>query len=135
MRSSQSRKFWLMGAGYLLAFVLWYASVKWMPVAAFARLPDPVTVLREWFAPDPAYGISVFTGAYYKHIMASTLRVLAAFTLAVGLGVPFGILMGWSARFNAYVSALIGVIRPIRRWPGCRWPSCCCPPPRPRSCT
>ena len=113
MRSSQSRKFWLMGAGYLIAFVLWYASVKWMPVAAFARLPDPVTVLREWFAPDPAYGISIFTGAYYKHIMASTLRVLAAFTLAVGLGVPFGILMGWSARFNAYASALIGVIRPI----------------------
>lgn len=113
MRSSQLRKFWLMGAGYLLAFVLWYASVKWMPVAAFARLPDPVTVLREWFAPDPSYGISIFTGAYYKHIMASTLRALAAFTLAVGLGVPFGILMGWSATFNAYASALIGVIRPI----------------------
>ncbi len=109
----RSRKLPLMAAGYAGAFVLWYASVKWVPLAAFARLPDPVTVLMEWFSPDPAFGISVFTGAYYKHIAASTLRALAAFVAAVGLGVPLGILMGWSAKFNAYASALIGILRPI----------------------
>lgn len=109
----QSRKFWLMCLGYLGALALWYGSVKWVPIASFARLPDPVTVIGEWLAPEPAYGISIFTGAYYKHIFASTLRALAAFVLAVGLGVPLGILMGWSAKFHAYASALIGLIRPI----------------------
>ena len=113
MTSLRARKLLLMGAGYLIAFALWYASVKWLPIAAFTRLPDPVAVLKEWFAPDPPYGISIFTGAYYKHIIASTLRALAAFLLAVSLGVPLGILMGWSTKFNAYASALIGILRPI----------------------
>jgi NitT/TauT family transport system permease protein len=108
-----SRKLWLMLVGYILAFAIWYSSVKWMPLAAFARMPDPLTVLREWFSPDPAYGISIFTGTYYKHIMASTLRACAAFLAAVALGVPLGIFMGWSSTFNAYASALIGIVRPI----------------------
>ena len=108
-----SRKFWLMWAGYVLAFCLWYASVNWLPFDAFQRLPDPVQVLREWFSPDPAFGISIYTAAYYKHIAASTLRALAAFLLAVLLGVPLGIMMGWSPRFNAYASAIVGLLRPV----------------------
>jgi NitT/TauT family transport system permease protein len=31
----------------------------------------------------------------------------------VSLGVPLGILMGWSATFNAYASALVGLLRPV----------------------
>ena len=108
-----SRKFWLMLAGYALALGGWYASVKWLPLASFQRLPDPVTVLTEWFSPNPSFGISIYTAAYYKHILASTLRVLAAFGLAVALGVPLGILMGWSRAFNAYASALVGLLRPV----------------------
>lgn len=113
MTGFMSRRLRLMLLGYLGAFALWYLSVRWIPLASFTRMPDPLTVLREWFSPDPAYGISIFTEAYYKHILASTLRALAAFAAAVLLGVPLGILMGWSARFNAYASALIGLLRPI----------------------
>jgi NitT/TauT family transport system permease protein len=102
-----------MCAGYAGALALWFVSVRWAPLPAFARLPDPAVVIREWFSPEPAFGISVFTAAYYKHIAASTLRALAAFGLAVLLGVPLGILMGWSSRVNAYASALIGLLRPI----------------------
>ena len=113
MQVLASRKFWLMCAGYALALGAWYASVKWLPLASFKRLPDPVGVVREWLSPDPAFGISLFTAAYYKHILASTLRAWAAFALAVALGVPLGILMGWSSRFNAYASALVGLLRPV----------------------
>lgn len=109
----RSRKFWLMLAGYAVAFLAWYSSVRWIPLAAFARLPDPLTVLAEWLSPDPAYGISIFTADYYKHIVASTLRAFVAFALAVALGVPLGIWMGWSRTVNAYASALIGILRPI----------------------
>ena len=73
----RSRKFWLMLAGYAITLAVWYASVKWIPLKSFSRMPDPVTVIREWFSAQPAYGISIFTGAYYKHILASTLRAWA----------------------------------------------------------
>ncbi len=109
----QSRRFWLMLTGYALALAVWYASVKWIPLPSFTRMPDPVSVITEWLSPQPAYGISLFTAAYYKHILASTVRAWAAFVLAVGLGVPLGILMGWSSRFNAYASALLGLLRPV----------------------
>lgn len=108
-----SRKFWLMLAGYAIALFAWYASVKWIPLKSFARMPDPVGVITEWLSPNPKFGISIFTDAYYRHMAASTVRAWAAFALAVGLGVPFGILMGWSRRFHAYASALIGLLRPV----------------------
>jgi sulfonate transport system permease protein len=112
-RLARSRRYWMMWAGYGLALFGWYASVKWIPLESFARLPDPVQVFTEWLSPHPVYGISLFTAAYYKHILFSTLRALAAFLLAVALGVPLGILMAWSARFDAYASALVGLLRPI----------------------
>lgn len=107
------RKFWLMWMGYIGAIAIWYASVKWIPLDSFSRLPDPWAVVKEWFSPDPAYGISVFTPDYYVHILYSVYRATAAFVLAVALGVPLGILMGWSKTFNAYASALLGLLRPV----------------------
>src|SRR5436190_1001883 len=68
-----------MWAGYLGAALLWYVCVRWAPFEAFRRLPDPVAVLAEWLSPQPTYGISIFTGAYYKHMLYSTLRASAAF--------------------------------------------------------
>ena len=56
------QRFGLMWLGYLVAICAWYASVKWLPISSFQRLPDPLTVVIEWFNPDPDYGLSVFTG-------------------------------------------------------------------------
>lgn len=109
----KSQKFWFMWVGYAVAIGAWYASVKWLPIEAFNRLPDPWTVTKEWFSPEPDYGVSIFTPIYYKHILYSVYRATASFILAVILGVPLGIMMGWSRRFNAYASALVGLLRPI----------------------
>ena len=102
-----------MWAGCALAVLAWYGCVKWLPIDAFNRLPDPVTVVVEWFNPDPDYGLSVFTADYYLHIWYSTYRAFTAFALAVVLGVPLGILMGWRVRINEFASALLGLLRPI----------------------
>ena len=107
------QKFRLMWVGYFLIVATWYASVKWLPVASFQRLPDPLTVVVEWFNPDPDYGLSVFTVDYYLHIWYSTYRATTSFLLAVILGVPLGILMGWRVRVNEYASALLSLLRPI----------------------
>ena len=113
LQSLGTSRFWLMWAGYGLALFFWFAAVNWFPFDAFSRLPGPIEVVVEWFNPDPDYGISVFTGDYYVHILYSVYRATAAFLLAVLLGVPLGILMGWSKRFNAYAAALFGLLRPI----------------------
>jgi len=109
----RARRFWMMWVGYLGAAALWYASVKWLPLASFRRLPDPVTVITEWLSPSPTFGISVFTRPYYLHILHSTYRATAAFLLAVILGVPLGICMGWSKSFHQYASSLLGLLRPV----------------------
>ncbi|MCY3769315.1 MAG: ABC transporter permease [Gammaproteobacteria bacterium] len=106
-------RFTMMWAGYLLTLVAWYVCVKWLPVPSFQRLPDPLTVMVEWLNPDPDYGLSFFTGDYYLHIWYSTYRATTSFALAVLLGVPLGILMGWRATVHEYASALLGILRPI----------------------
>lgn len=109
----QSRKFWLMWAGYIGAFALWYACVSWLPIASFNRLPDPVEVITEWLSLEPVYGFSLFTRDYYVHILYSTYRATVSFLLAVLLGVPLGIVMGWKANIHDYAAALLGLLRPI----------------------
>ena len=46
-RLLDNRSFWMMWIGCALAVVAWYGCVKWLPIAAFNRLPDPVTVVIE----------------------------------------------------------------------------------------
>lgn len=107
------KQFWYMWIGYALTLGAWYAATNWLPLASFQRLPGPLEVVVEWFNPDPYYGISVFTADYYTHILYSFYRATAAFVLAVVLGVPLGIFMGWSKTFNDFASALFGLLRPI----------------------
>ena len=68
--------------------------------------PKPIEVLR---------GILelVEKGLLLKYIVASLFRVTWGFTLAVGIGVPFGLLLGWYAwAFQAF-NPLIQMLRPI----------------------
>ena len=99
--------------GITSSVLLWYGLVKWTPFVAFNRLPDPLTVFLEWISTDPDYGMSIFTKDYYLHILYSTYRAIVAFLLALILGVPLGIMMGWKASFNAYAGALLDFLRPI----------------------
>jgi NitT/TauT family transport system permease protein len=103
----------MMWLGYFGAVALWYAGVAWLPLESFRRLPDPLSVVSEWLNPDPTYGISLFTQAYYQHILYSVYRAMTAFALATVLGVSLGICMGWSRNFHSFASALLGLLRPV----------------------
>lgn len=104
---------WLAASGIVGFLIIWYVCVKWVPLAAFKRLPDPLSVIREWLSLNPSYGISLFTKDYYVHILYSTYRALAAFALAIVLGVPLGIFMGWKKSVHQYAYGLFSLLRPV----------------------
>ncbi len=113
LRTLTSRSFLLKAAGFVVVIVFWQLSTKTLSLPWFNRLPSPWECLIEWLSPDPYFGISIYTPDYYWHIVFSTYRATAAFLLATLLGVPFGLLMGWSRKFYDYSFPLVELIRPI----------------------
>jgi len=104
---------YLMLIGFALFLVLWHLMVEVWRLPRFAKLPGLTAVVTEWLSPDPTYGVSLFTQEYYEHIWVSLARVLAAFLVATGLGVPLGLMLGWSQRFREYVFPIFETLRPI----------------------
>jgi NitT/TauT family transport system permease protein len=103
----------LMALGFATFLAAWYLAVDVLALPRFAILPGPTEVFEEWTSRDPAYGVSLFTESYYADIWFSLRRVLIAFTAALALGVPLGLLLGWSKRAHDYVFPVLELIRPI----------------------
>jgi ABC-type nitrate/sulfonate/bicarbonate transport system permease component len=87
-------------------------------VCAFIVVWQAITlVLNTRFLPGPAIVGKTFfellvSGALISHAAISLARVIAGFFLAIAVGVPLGILMGWSPKIEN-VSVIVEIIRPI----------------------
>lgn len=101
----------MLGFGLFLGF--WYLSVEVWRLPRFNGMPGLTVVFDEWFSESPAFGLSIYTPDYYQHILVSLQRVAIAFALATIIGVPLGLLLGWSQTFRDYVFPLFEVLRPI----------------------
>src|SRR2546430_2352932 len=82
--------------GIALLIGAWYLTVDALALPRFTSLPGLGQVVGEWFSHHPTYGTSAFTHDYYVDIWVSLRRVLLAFGLSLGLGVPLGLALGWS---------------------------------------
>jgi NitT/TauT family transport system permease protein len=107
------RRLLLMIVGFALFLGFWYLTVEVWRLPRFAKLPALTAVFKEWLSQNPVYGISIFTAEYYEHIWVSVVRVATAFFLATVLGVPLGLMLGWSQRFREYVFPIFETLRPI----------------------
>jgi ABC-type nitrate/sulfonate/bicarbonate transport system permease component len=101
----------LIGFGLTLAF--WHFSVDVWRLPRFKEMPGLTEVLREWSSAHPAFGISLFTADYYRDIWVSCRRVAISFFVATSLGIPIGLLLGWSRKFRGYVFSVFELLRPI----------------------
>ncbi|HEY1508338.1 MAG TPA: ABC transporter permease [Solirubrobacteraceae bacterium] len=99
--------------GCALLLGLWYLTVDVLAVGRFAALPRLSDVVREWTSHHPLYGTSLFTHDYYVDIWISVRRVLEAFLLATVLGVPLGLVIGWSRRLREFSFPVLELVRPI----------------------
>ena len=104
---------YLMLIGFALFLGFWYLAVEVWKLPRFREMPGLTAVVKEWLSPNPTYGLSLYTEEYYQHILVSIWRVAKAFFLATVLGVPFGLLLGWSRKFKEYVFPVFETLRPI----------------------
>lgn len=86
-----------------LFLVIWDLVVR---LAGSTLFPKPLEV---------ALGIAelVQQGLLFKYIVASLFRVTWGFSLAVFVGVPFGLVLGWFQRAQEAFNPLIQAFRPI----------------------
>ena len=86
-----------------LFLLVWDLSVR---LTGSDLFPTPLQVLR---------GIVELAekGLLLKYIVASLFRVMWGFTLAVLIGVPFGLVLGWYGRAFRAFNPMIQVFRPI----------------------
>ena len=85
----------------LVAF--WHFAVKWTGSDIF---PTPRQVLAGTWE-------LVEKGVLLKFVVASLFRVATGYLLAVLVGIPLGLLMGWFTRFRMALNPAIQVLRPI----------------------
>lgn len=104
---------YLLLLGFASVLVAWHLVTAVLDLPMFRKITPPAVVLKEWFKPDPFFGVSVYTSLYYSHIGYSVYRAYTAFALAVVFGVPLGILIGWNRTFRDFTFPLVEALRPI----------------------
>jgi NitT/TauT family transport system permease protein len=87
----------------LLCLIIWQAVLSWTGTTIF---PKPSQVLTGMI--ELARG-----GMLIKYIVASLFRVSAGFLLALAVGIPLGLLLGWFGRAFQAFNPLIQILRPI----------------------
>ena len=106
-------KLYLMVIGFGLTLAFWHFAVDVWRLPRFKEMPGLTQVLDEWRSTHPAFGISLFTSDYYRDIWVSCRRVFISFLVATSLGIPVGLLLGWSRKFRGYVFSVFELLRPI----------------------
>jgi NitT/TauT family transport system permease protein len=94
----------LLPLGVAVLFVAgWHFAVRWTGSDIF---PTPGQVLSGTYE-------LIKKGVLFKYIVASLFRVASGYLLAVFVGIPLGLLMGWFVPARLALNPAIQVLRPI----------------------
>ncbi len=102
-RGSVAPRALVSASGLVLLVLLWAAAIA---LAGQTLLPSPWKV-------GAAIAELAQKGFLVKHVVASLFRVTWGYLLAVAVGVPLGIFLGWRRRAEMAVAPLIELLRPI----------------------
>jgi ABC-type nitrate/sulfonate/bicarbonate transport system permease component len=94
-------------AGFVAFFALWWLIAASGLVSA-QFLPTPLAVLEQFVAltQSPFVGYTL-----QQHLLSSFGRFALGFGLAVAIGIPLGLLMGWFRWLDAIVTPLFDALR------------------------
>ena len=90
---------------------LWYVTTQATHLISNGRFPSPLDVYKaaEQIATPPGYANTTL----WHHVAISLQLVFFGFLVAVVTGVPLGVAMGLSRRFEAFINPVFLMIRPI----------------------
>jgi NitT/TauT family transport system permease protein len=94
--------------------VLWQVMGSMPDMAGI--LPTPLKVLEGWHSwifAKPGMGLNPYLGTWLANVEYSSMRVAQGFTLAALVGVPLGLLIGWSKSISQMFDPMIQSLRPI----------------------
>ena len=99
-----------------LAFLLfWAAAVRYRWITE-GIVPSPQQVVQSWYVwivGTTGFTLSPYAGTWLDTVLFSGRRVLQGFALAALVGIPLGILIGWSRLVQNLVDPPIQMLRPI----------------------
>jgi len=94
----------------VVVLALWFVLTSLTGAISPGRFPSPEdawdALLQLW---SPGYA----NGTLLEHVSRSLLLIVAGFAAAILIGVPLGLLMGWSRRAEAFINPIFLLIRPI----------------------
>jgi taurine transport system permease protein len=101
----------LLGVGVMVCAVLaWYLATTATGFISPARFPPPHEVWQSFVAiATEGYG----NGRLHQHVLHSLKLVAMGFAAAVAVGVPLGLLMGYSRKAEALLNPAFLLLRPI----------------------
>ncbi|WP_336488733.1 ABC transporter permease [Methylobacterium nigriterrae] len=101
----------VVGATTLLVLALaWYVATTGLGLISAGRFPAPGDVGA---AAAQAFGRGYPDATLVVHVLHSLKLVFLGFTVSVALGVPVGMLMGWSRTAEALINPIFLLLRPI----------------------
>jgi taurine transport system permease protein len=105
-----SRRTWLGALTVTLVLVAWWVLTSLTGTISPARLPAPKEVMDAFTQiTTEGYG----NGKLHQHVLHSMQLVAMGFAVAVGVGVPLGLLMGYSRRAESLINPAFLLLRPI----------------------
>ena len=101
----------MIGIGAIVGVViLWFALSRWFGIIPVSRFPTPGAF---WDALKQIELRGYAGSRLHAHALHSLRLIVISFLVAVGTGVPLGLLMGWNRKAEALINPVFMLIRPI----------------------
>jgi NitT/TauT family transport system permease protein len=98
----------------VLVLLVWQVAGSRESMAGI--VPTPLAVLegwKDWIFGAPGLGLNAYKGTWLSNVQYSALRVVQGFVLAALLGIPLGLMIGWSRLVSQLFDPLVQSLRPI----------------------